>query len=104
MATITINGVTYSGNNISINNGKMTIDGVDASNIPDNVMTIKVEGILNSLTCDKSVNVNGTIQGNIEAKGSVNCDDVKGNVNAGGSVNCDDIGGNVNAGGSINHG
>jgi cytoskeletal protein CcmA (bactofilin family) len=103
MQSITINGVTYTaGKNINISNGDITIDG-------DRVIIEDTQDIIINITncndleikSDKSIQVNGTINGNIEAMGSVNCDDVEGNIQANGSVNCDKVKGNVTANGSV---
>ncbi len=100
MGKITINGVTYEGNNLNIINGNVYIDGKIATNV-DKEVKIKVEGSLMNLATDQSVECED-VHGSIEAEGSVNCEDVGGNVVAGGSVNCNDVEGNVTAGGSVN--
>ena len=103
MATININGKVYSGNNVRIIDGCVTIDGVSQGDA-NGIVEIRItEGVINSLTTDGSVNC-GEVHGNIKAGGSVNCDDVGGSINCGGSVNCDAIGGSVIAGGSVRHG
>ena len=103
MGIVTMNGKTYSGNNISIVNGVVTIDGkiVDDCDVPENVFKIKIEGSVENIFTDKSVECN-QVSGNINAGGSVACSLVKGSVEAVGSVNCEDIDGTVNSGGSIN--
>ena len=92
---IIINGVEYSGRSVSITNGQVVIDGVIVTKVPDNVMSVEIKGTIDTLNCDRSVNVNGKIMGNVTANGSVNCDDVGGNVVANGSVNCDRVYGTV---------
>lgn len=101
---ITINGtrIEIEGNNVSIVNGIVTVDGVIISTVPSGV-EIHWKGDLASLTTDSSV-ICDNVQGDVDAGGSVNCDNVKGSVTAGGSVNCDDVGGSVSAGGSVIHG
>ncbi|SOC27294.1 hypothetical protein SAMN05428964_105356 [Thalassospira xiamenensis] len=103
MARISINGVTIEGNNLSIRNGQVTIDGRAMSEIDvEGILSIRVEeGTIQELRTDLSVSCND-VSGNVSAGGSVNCDDVGGNVSAGGSVNCDDVSGNVSAGGAVN--
>lgn len=103
--SVTVNGRTYEGNNVTVTNNRVIIDGVDVTNkdTPKTILQIEIKGTLASLTTDASVSCN-SIAGDVHAGGSVNCDDVKGNVSAGGSVNADDIGGNVNAGGSVRRG
>jgi hypothetical protein len=101
MATFTINGVTFSGSNVTIRNGTVIIDGQVQEGTLNGIVEVRiVEGVLNHLTSDASVNC-GQVNGNVSAGGSVNCDAVGGNVNAGGSVKCDDVGGDVIAGGSV---
>ncbi len=105
MNTIQINGTIYNGNNVSIRNGVVTIDGVvQSDSSAKGAVEIRVlSGSIDQLHTDLSVNC-ANVTGNVAAGGSVNCDAVGGNVAAGGSVNCDDIGGNVSAGGSVRRG
>lgn len=105
--SININGKKISGlsgSNISIVNGVVTVDGkvVDGCTNEHGQLTINLEGTIDTLTCDESVSINGGRVGQIDAKGSVNCDNVDGPVKAAGSVNCDDVNGDVHAGGSVN--
>lgn len=86
MAKMNIDGRTFTGNSISIVNGVVTIDGVQQDGTLSGQVQLKIEGTLDSLTTDASVNMKGQINGDVEAGGSVNCDDVGGSVNAGGSV------------------
>lgn len=101
-STVTINGKTYEGNNISVRNGVVSIDGKPITETK--AMELHIHGNVGELVSDMSVNITGKVLGNVSAKGSVNCDAVGGNVQAGGSVNCDDVGGSVTAGGSVNMG
>lgn len=101
MATVVIDGRSFSGRSVSIINGRVTIDGVAQDGTLSGVVEIKVtEGVLGELRTDASVSC-GAVTGNVDAGGSVNCNRVGGNVHAGGSVNCDDIAGSVMAGGSV---
>jgi hypothetical protein len=100
---ITINGKNYEGDNVTVINGQVIVDGKQVSGeVPDTVLTIKVDGIIKELHSDRSVRVYGKVEGDVHAKGSVNCDEVGGNVHAGGSVNCNDVNGSVSSGGSVN--
>lgn len=121
--SVTINGKTYKGRNVLVVNGRVIIDGKDASDQPDGTAktyNIHIEGSLNELKiegygadvtvqgdvngdllCDGSAAVSGAVGAKVSAGGSVKCGDVHGSVNAGGSVKCGTIGGRVNAGGSI---
>lgn len=101
-----INGKRYEGSSVVVTNGRVIIDGkevTDKDAVKDGILKIKVEGVLQNLTTDANVEA-GLIQGNVDAGGSVSCDDVEGDVDAGGSVNCGNVGGNVDAGGSVNAG
>ncbi len=101
---ITVNGVRIEceGNNVSVVNGVVTVDGKQVANIQTGT-TIKWEGPLATLTSDESVSC-GDVKGDVRAGGSVSCDKVDGSVNAGGSVSCGRVGGSVCAGGSVCHG
>lgn len=103
-STIQINGRTYTGNNVSIINGRVMVDGVSQDEGLTGVVEVRIlEGVLQDLTTDASVTC-GQVLGSVKASGSVNCGAVGGTVVAGGSVNCDTVGGSINAGGSVNHG
>ena len=107
MASIKIGGIALTGNDISIINNKIYIDGKlveDDSIVAKNgILEVKItEGVVENLSADGSVSA-GSVKGNINAGGSINCDCVGGSVNAGGSVRCGRVGGNVQAGGSIRH-
>ena len=101
---VTINGKTYRGNNISIQNGTVYVDGkaVDDSEPDDNgILKVQITGDVGLVECDRSVTVKGNVNGDVRAKGSVRCGAIGGNVDAGGSVRCDDVGESVDAGGSV---
>jgi hypothetical protein len=102
MNKITVNGKTIevSGNNISVINNKIFVDGKEISDEISKNADIYIYGDVGSIETDKSVNCDN-VKGDIHAGGSVNCDDVNGSINCGGSVNCDNVGGSVTAGGSI---
>ncbi len=114
-AFMDINGVKYSGKNITIKNNKVIVDGKDVTpdgkeiNIKilshidkidvDQCNKIEVTGNVGSIqTTSGDVSVTGDIKGNlktmsgdIKIKGSIT-----GNVNTmSGDVECDNIGGNV---------
>lgn len=104
--SVTINGVTYTGTTVKVVNNKVWVNGKRVDNAKpdkDGILTVKVVGILQNLHTDANVEA-GLVQGNVDAGGSVSCDDVEGNVDAGGSVNCGSVGGDVDAGGSVNAG
>jgi hypothetical protein len=105
MNSVTINGHTFkSSSTVVVVNGKVIVDKkeVNVGKVKDGILEIKVDGVLENLTTDASV-VAGLVQGDVQAGGSVSCDDVDGDVQAGGSVSCGKVGGDVMAGGSISH-
>ena len=108
MGTFNISGQTFRGNNISITNDRIVIDGKDVTDQydirPVGILEITVlEGTIGTLTADGSVSCND-VTGDVSAGGSVKSGDVQGSVNAGGSVKCGSVGGSINAGGSVKHG
>lgn len=125
---VNINGKKYSfkGNDVTIENGKIFVDGKEFKEDEDlsngaKIVNVVIEGNINSLKCDCSASVSGNVDeincaGSVTVGGSVNNDidcggsctvngDVKGNVDCGGSctVNGSHIG-NIDAGGSVRTG
>ena len=102
MNRIVVNGITIDveGNNISIQNGRVRVDGKDINVELGTNATLKVEGDLMNLTTDRSVEC-GNVHGNVDAGGSVHCGNVEGNIDAGGSVSGGGVGGDIDAGGSV---
>lgn len=99
---ITINGVTIEveGNTVSVNNGRIIVDGkVIKDNLSGNVH-VKWEGELARLESDASVEC-GDVEGNVAAGGSINCKNVAGGVQAGGLVQALHVAGGIMAGGSV---
>lgn len=85
MAVI-INGVSYEGNNIVVNNGRVFVDGANVAvdvlqsvskvvnlNISGNVGTVEVTN--GSVTCN---NISSTVQ---VTNGNIQCNRINGNVN-----------------------
>lgn len=86
---------------ITIKDGNVKIgDETVIQGFSDRLEIRVLEGTIGELNADGSVNCNN-VAGNVRAGGSVNCDNVGGDVSAGGSVNCDKVGGSVKAGGSV---
>lgn len=113
MAEIQINGNSFSGNNIVINNGRVIIDGKDVT--PDQkVIDIQVHGDLNSLKVDScnTCHVNGDVHGDvssmsgdIDIQGSThNVKSMSGDIEIGHHVtgNASSTSGNIDIGGSLN--
>lgn len=100
-----INGKRYVGNNITMHNGIVTVDGVvqnDNNNLNNKTILIEINCNVDKIECDESIVINGDVAGNINAGKNVSCDNVVGNVSAGTNVSCDDVRGNVSAGFNIN--
>lgn len=107
MSTITINGKSYSGNNIVVKNNKVIIDGVEATPDESKVISINVQGDVNALSVDsaQTVIVNGNTGSLKTVSGDVRCADISGNVNTiSGDVKANIIKGSVSTiSGDIEH-
>lgn len=105
-ATITINGVTYSGESVSVRGGRVIVDGKDVTPEAASRITLEVHGDLQSFQADRcdTVAVHGNVGSVSTVSGSVTCGDIGGSVSTvSGSVNCRDVGGKVSTtSGSIN--
>lgn len=103
MNRITINGktITCSGTNVVINNGKVIVDGNIIQECNSSDIKVTIEGDVNKIDCDGSVEVHGN-SGNIDCGGSCEVGgDVEGDINAGGSITCGNVSGDIDAGGSV---
>jgi hypothetical protein len=105
VGTIRIGNKTYQGNDLSIINGVVRIDGNLVEDVEDatknKILEVRVvEGTIENLRTDAAVTCQN-VTGNVDAGGSVTCKNVGGGVDAGGSVRCDDVTGGVDAGGSV---
>jgi hypothetical protein len=101
MSIFDISGRQFSGKNITIRNGVVTIDGIRQDGTVSGLVEIRVlEGVIENLTTDASVHC-GEVTGNVRAEMSVTCGDVGGDVRSGMSVTCGDVTGSVDAGMSI---
>jgi hypothetical protein len=80
MATITIGGKTYVGNNISINNNVVKIDGKIAE--CSHPYVVSVSGDVDKLEVDscESVTVAGAVQSVKTMSGDVKCGEIRGSV------------------------
>lgn len=106
LSTLRIGGKVYHGNNISVINGDVLVDGKKVNGVEigeDKVLKIKVEGGLASLSSDSAVECQD-VAGDVHSTGSVTARDIKGKVDAMGSVNAAKITGPVEAMGSVNCG
>lgn len=101
---ITISGKSYFGNNISIINGNVSVDGNVAYKIASESIKIEITGNLANLTSDAPVSINGNVKGNVEVDGPLNCKDICGDVIVNGPLCCGKISGNVKSSGPVIHG
>ncbi len=67
-------------------------------------LTFCYEGPALNIRSDFDVSVNGSVAGDVNAGGDVNCGNVLGHVNAGSDVDCGDVEGNLSAGGDVDCG
>lgn len=86
-----VNGVSYSGNNIRIENGVLTIDGVRQKQIMDHEVHVNVQGDAEHIDAGSgSVRVAGNAMRISTGSGSIKCGDVDGSVKTGsGSISCE---------------
>lgn len=100
-----INGATWINNvkiegaqSISINNGKIYVDGKLREDLSEPSIEIKIEGTVNSVhTGSGNVSVTGDVTAISTSSGDVNCKDVKGGIQTmSGDITCNTIAGNVN--------
>lgn len=105
-STVSVNGKTVRvrGNNITIINDKIIVDGkpldeaMDAKNITVIVEgncnrleacgDVEVKGDCGNVDCSGSCHIEGNVSGNVDASGPVTCGDVYGDIDASGSVRC----------------
>ncbi|WP_250518440.1 hypothetical protein [Caballeronia sp. ATUFL_M1_KS5A] len=98
MATITLNGVTYTGNHVSVRGGRVLVDGKNVSAGEATRITLEVHGDLQAFQADNcdTVAVHGAVGVVSTVSGNVTCGDVGGAVSTvSGNVNCGDIAGEV---------
>ncbi|QRE00167.1 hypothetical protein [Burkholderia phage BCSR5] len=99
MATVNVNGVTISGGNISIVNGKVYVDGNLVETGEAKTININVEGSVESIKADACsyVKVSGDAGTVSTVSGDVQCGNVlHGSVSTvNGDVKCGNVMGNV---------
>jgi hypothetical protein len=102
MSTIKINGRTFSGHNLSIANGTITIDGMrqDGDTL-SGVVRVEITGNVANVECDAPLVINGNVTGDVDADGPVTCGDVHGDVGGDGPITCGNVGGDVEADGPV---
>lgn len=96
--TTWINNVKITGvQSISINNGKIYVNGNLREDLTGPSIEVKIEGTVNSVhTGSGNVSVTGDVTAINTSSGDVNCKDVKGGVQTmSGDITCNTIAGNV---------
>lgn len=98
-AVLSLNGVSFSGRNVSITNGRVIIDGREVT-VPDSQakLVIEVKGDLAHLEVGScaSLTVAGAVGAVSLAAGTLHCKDVAGNVSVEqGAVSCCNVTGDV---------
>ena len=121
-SNVVINGISITGSNIQMSNGKIIVDGKELTDIPkDRKITItsdqpiyiqelksaysvELTGDVQSIDAGTSVTVKGNVSGDVDAGNSATIKgNVGGSVDAGNSVHCGNVSGNVKAGNSVYH-
>lgn len=98
MTQIVINNKAVIGNNISILNNKVIVDGKEIDLEKALTVNIQVEGSINSISADvcNTINVTGNVGTLSTVSGDVQCADVHTSVQTtSGDVKCGDVKGSV---------
>lgn len=93
---ITINGKTIKvkGNNVSVVNNKVIVDGKVVEEGLDGIVKIEWTGDLAKLNCN-TAEIHGNVHGDVDCN-TLYCGDIQGDVDSN-TVHCGNIGGNVEA-------
>lgn len=95
---ISVNGVNYTGRNVSIINNRVIIDGSSVGSNPP--VVINITGDIHHLSVDVgTATIHGKCTGSIKTmSGDVECGDVSGDVETmSGDVTCGSVDGSVNS-------
>lgn len=107
LGSVVVNGNTYNGQNISIVNGQVTVDGVVRDKLESYNVSIHVHGNpVEVSSASGRIDVQGSVNGSVQtASGDVYCGDVSGSVTTmSGDVKCAAVGGSVTTmSGDIRH-
>lgn len=92
-----INGVTYSGRSVTINNGQVIVDGVVQGELSGYQVTVNITGNVDKVsTTSGDINIVGDVRHAITTSGDIDCNHVIGDVETvSGDVDCGDIAGRV---------
>lgn len=94
---ITINGQTFEGQNIVINDGNVEVDGNTTTFLNSKKIIVNVYGDAESVhTQSGDIKVNGTVGSILSSSGDVDCRNVLGDIQtSSGDVNCSKVSGNI---------
>lgn len=96
-ASVSVNGEDFTGHHITINNGKVIVDGVEKNSNLDGQINVTINGSVEGVEIENgSVTVSGDAHYVKTMSGDVHCSNVLGNVNTmSGDVICETVGGNA---------
>lgn len=96
---VTINGVEYTGRNVSIVNGRVIVDGKEQDQALQHPISVAVMGnVTNIDLASGKVEISGSAGAVTTASGDVHCGNVAGNVETmSGDVHCSAIGNNASS-------
>lgn len=96
-ASININGQEFVGRQVTVNNGKIFVDGVEQGKTQNGQVIVTINGNVESVEVENgSVTVSGDVHQVKTMSGDVHCSGVSGSVNTmSGDVVCDAIGGSA---------
>jgi hypothetical protein len=98
MATVTINGKTYTGSSVAVTNNKVYIDGILQDAGEEKQIIISVGGDVQALSVDActKISITGNCGSVQSASGDIACGNVSGNVlTVSGDVKAKNISGSV---------
>lgn len=97
-SSVSINGVPYSGHNVSIYGDKIVIDGKEVDSITSKTITVTVNGDCESVeTASGDISVEGSVHGGVETvSGDIKCGDIMGQASTvSGDISCRVLNGNA---------
>lgn len=78
--SVTVNGKSYKGSNVTINGDKVIIDGVEQDSVESKIINVSIDGNVGSINSD-SGRVDCLDVGSVETQtGNVTCRDITGDV------------------------
>lgn len=97
--SVKINGVQYAGKNISIQDGKVFVDGNERDQeLNEKVVNVSVEGAAEHVsTVSGNISISGNVSCSVNTtSGGIECNNILGDVTTvSGDIDCGDVYGNV---------